>query len=80
MSDLDNTYAVDSKGSCRVLAWHGNIFTIRTVWLAFGSIPLCMLTIGHSTLPIDIFIQALLENGVALLVDVLTFLVRGIIR
>jgi len=55
-----------------VLAWHENIFTIRTVWLAFGSIPLCMLTIGHSTLPIDIFIQALQENGVALLVDVRT--------
>lgn len=31
-----------------------------------------MLTIGHSTLPIDIFIHALQENGVALLVDVRT--------
>ena len=31
-----------------------------------------MLTIGHSTLPIDIFLQALRDNGVALLVDVRT--------
>lgn len=31
-----------------------------------------MLTIGHSTLPIDIFLQALHDNGVALLVDVRT--------
>ena len=31
-----------------------------------------MLTIGHSTLPIDIFIHALQENCVALLVDVRT--------
>ena len=31
-----------------------------------------MLTIGHSTLPIDIFLQALEENGVELLVDVRT--------
>lgn len=31
-----------------------------------------MLTIGHSTLPIDIFIHVLQENGVALLVDVRT--------
>jgi len=55
-----------------VFAWHENIFAIRTVCLAIGSIHLCMLTIGHSTLPIDIFIQALQENGVALLVDVRT--------
>lgn len=31
-----------------------------------------MLTIGHSTLPIDIFIRALQTNGVELLVDVRT--------
>ena len=31
-----------------------------------------MFTIGHSTLPIDIFIRALKENGVELLVDVRT--------
>src|SRR5665213_2925682 len=31
-----------------------------------------MLTIGHSTLPIDIFVQALRDNRVALLVDVRT--------
>jgi uncharacterized protein (DUF488 family) len=31
-----------------------------------------MLTIGHSTLPIDIFLQALRDNEVALLVDVRT--------
>jgi uncharacterized protein (DUF488 family) len=31
-----------------------------------------MLTIGHSTLPIDIFIRALKENSVGLLVDVRT--------
>ena len=61
-----------SLGSCLVFAWHENIFAIRTVCLAIGSIHLCMLAIGHSTLPIDIFIQALQENGVALLVDVRT--------
>lgn len=31
-----------------------------------------MLTLGHSTLPIDIFLQALRDNHVALLVDVRT--------
>lgn len=31
-----------------------------------------MLTIGHSTLPIDVFLHALKESGVALLVDVRT--------
>ncbi len=31
-----------------------------------------MLTIGHSTLPIDIFLRALGENGVELLIDVRT--------
>lgn len=31
-----------------------------------------MFTIGHSTLPIDIFIHALKENGVELLIDVRT--------
>ncbi len=31
-----------------------------------------MLTIGHSTLPIDVFLQALRENHVSLLVDVRT--------
>ena len=31
-----------------------------------------MLTIGHSTLPIDIFLRALKDNDVALLVDVRT--------
>jgi uncharacterized protein (DUF488 family) len=31
-----------------------------------------MLTIGHSTLPIDIFLRALKENGVEVLIDVRT--------
>lgn len=31
-----------------------------------------MLTIGHSTLPIDVFLRALQENGVELLIDVRT--------
>jgi uncharacterized protein (DUF488 family) len=31
-----------------------------------------MLTIGHSTLPIEVFVRALQDNGVALLVDVRT--------
>ena len=31
-----------------------------------------MLTIGHSTLPIDVFLRALKENGVELLIDVRT--------
>ena len=59
-------------GFCRVLAWHGNIFIIYPVGLACRRIHLCMLTIGHSTLPIDSFVHALKENGVALLVDVRT--------
>ncbi|MEO6828642.1 MAG: DUF488 domain-containing protein, partial [Acidobacteriaceae bacterium] len=31
-----------------------------------------MLTIGHSTLPVDVFLRALKENGVELLIDVRT--------
>ena len=36
-------------------------------------LPLNMMTIGHSTLPIDSFLRALKENGCSLLVDVRRF-------